>query len=162
MMAISQIRKEMLMQKTKIKPLEECKSMLVLSLGTGAAKYEEKYNAAKASKWGLISWMYDNGATPLLDVYFDASSDMVDLHLSTLFQASESKNNYFRIQVCIKRLRTFIKWIWLHSYSDSFYISSLFHVLINKFLIERVYKLMMNFVFSINNIVTSLDINTWL
>lgn len=83
--------------------------MLVLSLGTGAAKYEEKYNAAKASKWGLISWMYDNGATPLLDVYFHASSDMVDLHLSTLFQASESKNNYFRIQVCIKRLRTFIK-----------------------------------------------------
>ncbi|XP_041001116.1 patatin-like protein 3 [Juglans microcarpa x Juglans regia] len=101
MMAISQIRKEMMMQKTEIngiKPLEECKSVLVLSLGTGAAKYEEKYNAAKASKWGLISWMYDNGATPLLDIYFDASSDMVDFHVSTLFQAHESKNNYLRIQ----------------------------------------------------------------
>ncbi|KAG2719866.1 hypothetical protein I3760_02G010900 [Carya illinoinensis] len=101
MMAISQIRKEMLMQKTEKngkKPVEECKSMLVLSLGTGAAKYEEKYNAAKASKWGLISWMYDNGATPLLDIYFDASSDMVDFHVSTLFQAYESKNNYLRIQ----------------------------------------------------------------
>ncbi|KAG7990037.1 hypothetical protein I3843_02G005800 [Carya illinoinensis] len=101
MMAISQIRKEMLMQKTEKngkQPVEECKSMLVLSLGTGAAKYEEKYNAAKASKWGLISWMYDNGATPLLDIYFDASSDMVDFHVSTLFQAYESKNNYLRIQ----------------------------------------------------------------
>lgn len=141
-MAISQIRKEMLMQKTEKngkKPVEECKSMLVLSLGTGAAKYEEKYNAAKASKWGLISWMYDNGATPLLDIYFDASSDMVDFHVSTLFQAYESKNNYLRIQV--------------RAYSDSFYISSLLvwrlEVILNEWG-PKVYKLMMNFMFLIN------------
>ncbi|XP_030961196.1 patatin-like protein 3 [Quercus lobata] len=42
--------------------------------------------------------MYDNGATPLLDVYGDASSDMVDFHVSTFFQALGSKKNYLRIQ----------------------------------------------------------------
>jgi hypothetical protein len=61
--------------------------MLVLSLGTGAAKHEGKYTAAKASTWGLLNWLYDFGATPLLDLYGDASSDMVDFHVSTLFQA---------------------------------------------------------------------------
>ena len=102
MMAITQIRKEILMQSFElpdIKPMDYSKRMLVLSLGTGGAKHEEKYTAAKASKWGLLSWVYDNGATPLLDVYADASSDMVDIHVSTLFQAIGCKKNYLRIQV---------------------------------------------------------------
>ncbi|KAF5463823.1 hypothetical protein F2P56_013952 [Juglans regia] len=101
MMAISQIWKEILMQNTdddRIKPLEHSKRMLVLSLGTGAAKHTQKYSAAATSKWGLRDWLYDNGATPLLDVYGDASSDMVDFHVSTLFQALDCKNNYLRIQ----------------------------------------------------------------
>ncbi|KAG6729298.1 hypothetical protein I3842_01G020600 [Carya illinoinensis] len=101
MMAISQIWKEILMQNTdddRIKPLEHSKRMLVLSLGTGAAKHTQKYSAAAASKWGLRDWLYDKGATPLLDVYGDASSDMVDFHVSTLFQALDCKNNYLRIQ----------------------------------------------------------------
>ncbi|XP_050291662.1 patatin-like protein 3 [Quercus robur] len=101
MMAITQIRKEILMQSFElpdIKPMDYSKRMLVLSLGTGEAKHEEKYTAAKASKWGLLSWVYDNGATPLLDVYADASSDMVDIHVSTLFQAIGCKKNYLRIQ----------------------------------------------------------------
>jgi hypothetical protein len=102
MMAISHIRKEILLQNTElpdIKPMEYSERMLVLSLGTGEAKHEEKYTAAKASKWGLLSWVFDNGATPLLDVYGDASSDMVDFHVSTLFQAIGCKDNYLRIQV---------------------------------------------------------------
>ncbi|XP_075653030.1 patatin-like protein 2 [Castanea sativa] len=101
MMAITQIRKEILMQSFElpdIKPTDYSKRILVLSLGTGEAKHEEKYTAAKASKWGLLSWVYDNGATPLLDVYADASSDMVDIHVSTLFQAIGCKKNYLRIQ----------------------------------------------------------------
>ncbi|KAL4644881.1 patatin-like protein 2 [Castanea sativa] len=101
MMAISQIWKEILrhnIESHDIKPMEYSKRMLVLSLGTGAAKHEEKYAAATASAWGLFSWMYDNGATPLLDVYGDASSDMVDFHVSTFFQALGSKKNYLRIQ----------------------------------------------------------------
>ncbi|KAK4584545.1 hypothetical protein RGQ29_022314 [Quercus rubra] len=101
MMAITQIRKEILMQSFElpdIKRMDYSKRMLVLSLGTGGAKHEEKYTAAKASKWGLLSWVYDNGATPLLDVFTDASSDMVDIHVSTLFQAIGCKKNYLRIQ----------------------------------------------------------------
>lgn len=72
--------------------------MLVLSLGTGEAKKEQKYNAAAANKWGLVNWISDNGKTPLLDIYNDASSDMVDFHVSTLFQCLGSYGNYLRIQ----------------------------------------------------------------
>lgn len=79
--------------------LTESKSMLVLSLGTGASKFEEKYNAATASKWGLINWVFDNGKTPLLDIFSDASSDLVDFHVTTLFQSLHSKDYYLRIQV---------------------------------------------------------------
>lgn len=73
--------------------------MLVLSLGTGIAKDEKKYSAAAASTWGVLGWLYNNGASPLLDVYGDASSDIVDVHLSTIFQSLDSQNNYLRIQV---------------------------------------------------------------
>ncbi|XP_062075379.1 patatin-like protein 2 [Humulus lupulus] len=74
------------------------KRMLVLSLGTGSAKREEKYNAAKASEWGLLSWIFDNGSTPIIDIFGDASSDIVDLLVSTHFQSRHHRNNYLRIQ----------------------------------------------------------------
>ncbi|XP_075653169.1 patatin-like protein 2 isoform X2 [Castanea sativa] len=99
MMAISQIFKGRFKNEfMSIRAMDYSKRMLVLSLGTGAAKHEEKYSTTVASKWGLVNWLYDNGATPLLDVYGDASSDMVDFHVSTLFQALGCKNNYLRIQ----------------------------------------------------------------
>lgn len=72
---------------------------LVLSLGTGTPKNEEKYNAAMASKWGAFSWVFENGRTPLVDIFSDASSDVVDFHVSTLFQSLRCKKNYLRIQV---------------------------------------------------------------
>lgn len=82
--------------------------MLVLSLGTGAAKQEMKYSAAKASKWGLINWIFDNGSTPLIDIYFDSNSDIADFHLSAIFQAQNSKENYLRIQVIISFIYIFL------------------------------------------------------
>ncbi|KAG5535682.1 hypothetical protein RHGRI_023446 [Rhododendron griersonianum] len=100
LMAITYISKEILKGKFKfvdMKPMEGSR-MLVLSLGTGAPKLEEKYSAAEASKWGLLSWVYDNGATPMVDIYGDASSDMVDIHVSTLFQSLHCEKNYLRIQ----------------------------------------------------------------
>jgi hypothetical protein len=106
MMAISQILKEILMQNTDsngIQPMECSKRMLVLSLGTGEAKDEEKYTAATASTWCLLNWLYDFGATPCL-MYMAMQaviSDMVDFHVSTLFQALDRKNSYLRIQVPI-------------------------------------------------------------
>ncbi|KAK0606045.1 hypothetical protein LWI29_033550 [Acer saccharum] len=64
----------------------------------GEAKKEQKYNAATASEWGLLNWVYDNGKMPLLDVYCDASSDTVDFHVSSLFQCFGTQGNYLRIQ----------------------------------------------------------------
>ncbi|KAL6993708.1 hypothetical protein U1Q18_011821 [Sarracenia purpurea var. burkii] len=100
LMAITHISKEILLGKFKfieMKPMESSR-MLILSLGTGTAKKEEKYSAAAASKWGVFNWVYDNGSTPLLDVYGDASSDMVDIHVSTLFQSLRCSTKYLRIQ----------------------------------------------------------------
>ncbi|KAM7507067.1 hypothetical protein LguiA_017520 [Lonicera macranthoides] len=98
--ALTHITKEVLtgnVQFVQIEPMD-CTRMLVLSLGTGIAKHEGKYNAVTASKWGLINWVYDNGSTPIIDVFSDASADMVDIHVSTLFQSLRSEKNYLRIQ----------------------------------------------------------------
>ncbi|KAJ4702461.1 Patatin [Melia azedarach] len=101
LVAISQILKEILKHNRKysdIKPMD-ARQMLVLSLGTGKAKQETKYHSARAaSKWGLLKWAYSKGRKPLLDVFLDASSDMVDFHVSTLFQSFGCKGNYIRIQ----------------------------------------------------------------
>ncbi|KAK9289095.1 hypothetical protein L1049_017566 [Liquidambar formosana] len=72
--------------------------MLVLSLGTGTAKDKGRYNAATASKWGLLDWVFNDGATPLIDIFQDASSDLVDYHVTTVFKAFHSEKNYPRIQ----------------------------------------------------------------
>ncbi|VVA24774.1 PREDICTED: patatin [Prunus dulcis] len=71
---------------------------LVISLGTGSAKSEEKYDADDAAKWGLLGWLTKGGSTPLVDVFTQASSDMVDFHLATVFQALDCEKNYLRIQ----------------------------------------------------------------
>ncbi|XP_055806332.1 patatin-like protein 1 [Solanum dulcamara] len=100
LMAITQTSKEIMLGKLQnegVKPMD-CKKMLVLSLGTGIGKDEKKYSAATASTWGVLGWLYNNGASPLLDVYGDASSDIVDVHLSTIFQSLQSEKNYLRIQ----------------------------------------------------------------
>ncbi|MBA0724658.1 hypothetical protein Golax_021333 [Gossypium laxum] len=101
LLAITQITKDMWKEKSEIVGNEaiDCRRMLVLSLGAGAAKHEEKYNAAAASKWGRIDWLYNGGKTPIIDVFFDASSDMVDFHTATLFHSFQSECNYLRIQV---------------------------------------------------------------
>ncbi|KAK0606492.1 hypothetical protein LWI29_038322 [Acer saccharum] len=68
---------------------------LVISIGTGSKKREEKhelYDAEMASKWGIISWLY-----PLIDCYQESSSDMVDYHISVIFKAFNCQDNYLRI-----------------------------------------------------------------
>ncbi|KAM2024012.1 hypothetical protein ACFXTH_016825 [Malus domestica] len=56
---------------------------LVISLGTGSPKAE---------------FQIPGGGTPIIDVFSQSSSDMVDYHLSVVFQALRSENNYLRIQ----------------------------------------------------------------
>ncbi|MCD9640962.1 Patatin-like protein 2, partial [Datura stramonium] len=80
-----------------IKPIDYGR-FLVISIGTGSAKVEQKYNAKIASKWGIMGWLLNGGSTPIVDVFTQASGDMVDLHISVVFQALHSEENYLRIQ----------------------------------------------------------------
>lgn len=80
-----------------------------MSLGTGSAKAEEKYDAGDAAKWGVLGWLTSSGSTPLVDVFTRASSDMVDFHLSVVFQALHSEDKYLRIQVKIHACLCFHK-----------------------------------------------------
>lgn len=81
-----------------LEPVDLCK-FLVISIGTGSAKQEQKFTAKDASKWGVLGWLYNKKETPLIDIFSQASSDMVDFHASVLFQALHSQKNYLRIQV---------------------------------------------------------------
>jgi len=74
---------------------------LVLSLGTGEAKSGVTYDAPTAANWSMINWVSYSGKTPIIDMFSSASSDMVDYHISTLFQSLDSKEWYLRIQVYI-------------------------------------------------------------
>ncbi|PHU27369.1 Patatin-like protein 2 [Capsicum chinense] len=100
LMAITHVSKQIMRGNFQYEDMEnvDCKKMLVLSLGTGIGKHEEKYNATVASRWGMLGWVFNNGATPLIDIFGDASADMVDIHVSTMFQTFGSEKNYVRIQ----------------------------------------------------------------
>ena len=93
--------KEILVHRTGYFPVKpvDYGNFLVLSLGTGSAKLEQKYKAEAAAKWGLFSWLTHNGSNPLFDCFSQASADLVDIHASVLFQALHSEKNYLRIQV---------------------------------------------------------------
>uniref|UniRef100_J3MTT7 Patatin n=1 Tax=Oryza brachyantha TaxID=4533 RepID=J3MTT7_ORYBR len=80
-----------------IKPTDYGKFM-ILSLGTGSAKIEQKYDATQSSKWGILDWLYHDGSTPLIDSFSQASADLVDIHASVLFQALRCQRSYLRIQ----------------------------------------------------------------
>ncbi|XP_076914650.1 patatin-like protein 2 [Bidens hawaiensis] len=86
LVAISEVTKEISENRNlfSIKPIEYGR-FLVLSLGTGSLKFQEKYDAIKSSSWGVLGWLA-------------ASDDMVDYHISTVFQALHSQENYLQIQ----------------------------------------------------------------
>jgi hypothetical protein len=71
---------------------------LVISIGTGNAKKEGMYNAKDSAKWGPLEWVFNKGMTPLIDVFFHASSALVDANLSVFFETLNSYANYLRIQ----------------------------------------------------------------
>ena len=115
LLAISEIMKELLMQNSEFGHHSiENKRLLVVSLGTGGAKYAVKYTAPAVSKWSKLDWVLSRpitkGGSPLYDIYSDAGADMIDIHVSTLFQAlrCEDKYKYLRIQVCTKLFYLFV------------------------------------------------------
>ncbi|KAF9606475.1 hypothetical protein IFM89_025643 [Coptis chinensis] len=71
---------------------------LVISLGTGSAKEESKFDASMAAKWGTFAWLHNGDNSPLLDAFTQASANIVDIHASILFQALLSEKNYLRIK----------------------------------------------------------------
>jgi hypothetical protein len=83
-----------------MKPMDY-RRFLVISLGTGSSKGEDRYTAELAKRWGVFGWLLSQGSTPLVDVFMQASADMVDIHISVAFQALHSKQNYLRIQVSV-------------------------------------------------------------
>ncbi|KAF5186579.1 Patatin-like protein [Thalictrum thalictroides] len=101
LIAMSMITRELLMLKEKFfttNPLNYGR-FLVISLGTGSAKEESKFDASEASKWGMFGWLYNGDSMPLLDAFSQASADMVDIHAYILFQALLSEKYYLRIEL---------------------------------------------------------------
>ncbi|RAL53609.1 hypothetical protein DM860_012224 [Cuscuta australis] len=83
-----------------IKPMDYGR-FLVISLGTGAAKNEKKYDSKQAAKWGILDWLLHKSSTPLIEVFSQSSADMVDLHNTVVFKALHCEDSYLRIQVPI-------------------------------------------------------------
>ncbi|KAK4722804.1 hypothetical protein R3W88_013037 [Solanum pinnatisectum] len=100
LIAISEVSKEIFKNNPDffpIKPMDYGR-FLVISLGTGAAKCEQKYNSSMAEKWGIVEWLLHKGSNPLIEVFTQSSADMVDYHNSVVFQALHSEDSYLRIQ----------------------------------------------------------------
>ncbi|KAE8126195.1 hypothetical protein FH972_020936 [Carpinus fangiana] len=100
LVAIGEVTKEVTKRSSPFSPIKpmDYERFLVISIGTGSAKAEEKYNAHAAAKWGLLNWLASNGSTPIVDVFSQASADMVDFHLSDVFRALQCERSYLRIQ----------------------------------------------------------------
>ncbi|KAG4931652.1 hypothetical protein JHK82_048762 [Glycine max] len=80
LVAMNEVTKQIIKQNSDlfpIKPLEYGR-FLIISIGTGTAKNEEKFNAQMAAKWGLLDWLTQSGSTPLIDVFTQSSADMDD------------------------------------------------------------------------------------
>lgn len=77
--------------------VQKYEDLLVLSLGTG--KTTVRYSAKTTAKWGTLSWIYNKGNVPILDMLLLASEDIVDYNLSNTFYEQCSHDNYLRIQV---------------------------------------------------------------
>ncbi|KAF8650780.1 hypothetical protein HU200_063684 [Digitaria exilis] len=62
------------------------KNVLVLSVGTGVTQKAHMYTAEECNRWNLLNWLAKDGFNPLIDFFFDASADMVDIHAEVLFE----------------------------------------------------------------------------
>ncbi|KAL8216169.1 hypothetical protein R6Q57_023006, partial [Mikania cordata] len=100
LVAISQVTKQVFRKNPEFFPVSpmDYGHFLMISIGTGAPKETKQYNAKMASKWGIFGWLLHNGSNPIIDVFTQASGDMVDEHISVFLQAVQCQGNYLRIQ----------------------------------------------------------------
>ena len=54
---------------------------------------------ADCNKWNILNWLTNDGSSPLIDMFFSASADMVDINAQVLFEVFDCEKNYLRIQV---------------------------------------------------------------
>ncbi|GKU93339.1 hypothetical protein SLEP1_g6939 [Rubroshorea leprosula] len=67
---------------------------LVISLGTGSnSSTKDKHSAKEATKWNLFGRL-----RRMVEVFTEASADMVDYHVSVVLKWLKSEENYLRIQ----------------------------------------------------------------
>ncbi|XP_030460490.1 patatin-like protein 2 isoform X2 [Syzygium oleosum] len=100
LIAISEVTREITRKSPAYNSINasEFGRFLVISVGTGSAKVEEKYEAKSVARWGVFGWLMGANSVPLVDVFMQGSADVVDFHLSVVFKALNSENNYLRIQ----------------------------------------------------------------
>ncbi|CAL0322443.1 unnamed protein product [Lupinus luteus] len=100
LVAINEVTKQIIQENSDFFPMKplEYKRFLIISLGTGTVKNEEKINAKMAAKWGLLGWLTHSGCTPLIDAFTQSIAHMADFHLATVTQSLQSQDNYLRIQ----------------------------------------------------------------
>ncbi|KAM1223097.1 hypothetical protein ACFX15_010216 [Malus domestica] len=101
LLAIIESAKEMSPNKNVAHCLKNIDSskLLVLSLGTGSSKRDEKLEVDENEPWGIFQWFVGpKDTTPLLDVLTTATEDMVDIYMSAFFNVSGYNDNYLRIQ----------------------------------------------------------------
>ncbi|XBI04032.1 hypothetical protein VPH35_132377 [Triticum aestivum] len=100
LLAMTHVSKQILMGNLDFFPVKPTGygKFMILSLGTGTAKIEEKFDAAECGKWGLLGWLYKRGATPIIDSFSEASADLVDIQASIVFQTLHCNKRYLRIQ----------------------------------------------------------------
>ncbi|BFG18439.1 hypothetical protein CerSpe_047130 [Prunus speciosa] len=102
LVAMSEVTKQIHKGNPDFQPMGENEQLygrfLVISLGTGTTS-DEKYDANEAAEWGALGWLVGSDfSAPLVEIFSQAGSDMVDFHLATVFQALQSHDNYLRIQ----------------------------------------------------------------
>lgn len=100
LIATSEVTKQIYAENKDFFPIKPCDygRFLVISIGTGTAKLEQKFNAKTAAKWGILGWLTKGGSNPIIDVFTQGGDDMVDYYNSVAFQALRSEDNYLRIQ----------------------------------------------------------------
>ncbi|XP_044512015.1 patatin-like protein 2 isoform X2 [Mangifera indica] len=80
LVAITQVTKQIFDENPDFFPIMpmDCGRFLVISIGTGSPKIEQKYDAEEAAKWGTLSWFLHGCSVPLVDMFTQASVDMDD------------------------------------------------------------------------------------
>nr|GME14954.1 patatin-like protein 1 [Ipomoea batatas] len=100
LLAINEVTKQVLKGHPDFYPAKplEFNHYLIISIGTGSAKNEHKYNSRTVAKWGMFDWLFNGSSTPLMEAFHQASGATVDLQSSVLFKALQSEDKYLRIQ----------------------------------------------------------------